>query len=107
MSDIWKDPSVQAALKAGRDVEDIAVLACPNCGQWGYYNEGSHFYCRHCNRGWACLTEDEEPPDDRPYMYLEGFTTLADTVTVTTDGYDNETQPKDGNLTGDNGGNGG
>jgi hypothetical protein len=91
--DIWKDPAVQAALKEGRSADDIAVLPCPNCGEYGYYNEGSHFYCRFCNKGFSCLTEDEEPPEGVPYLYLEGHTTLADTVTDVTDGYHNRTRP--------------
>src|ERR1017187_7390401 len=48
MKDIWKDPSVKGALKQGRSPDDIMVMACPQCGEWGYYNQGSHFYCRHC-----------------------------------------------------------
>lgn len=94
MSDIWKDPNVKAALKEGRPAEDIAVLSCPKCGQWGYYNQGSSFWCRHCKQGWYCCSEGEEPPPDRQSLYLDGFTSLADTVTVTTDGYDNETLPR-------------
>jgi hypothetical protein len=93
INDIWKDPNVQAALKDGRPAEDIAVLSCPKCSRWGYYNQGSHFWCRFCKQGWHCVTEGEEAPDDRQYMYLDGFTSLADTVTVTTDGYDNMTLP--------------
>lgn len=89
--DIWKDPNVKAALKDGRPAEDIAVLSCPKCGRWGYYNQGSHFYCRHCKQGWYCCSGEEEPPPFRQYLYLEGSTSLADTVTVTTEGYDNET----------------
>lgn len=92
INDIWKDPGVKAALKDGRPADNIAVLSCPKCGRWGYYNEGSGFWCRFCKRGWQCCTEDEEAPD-RPYLRLEGFTSLADTVTVPTEGYDNETLP--------------
>ncbi len=82
MSDIWKDPNVKAALKDGRQPDDIAVLSCPKCGRWGYYNQGSHFYCRHCRAGWYVCSDDEEPPVDRPCMRPDGFTTLADTVEV-------------------------
>lgn len=92
INDIWKDTNVKAALKDGRPAEDIAVLSCPKCDRWGYYNQGSYFWCRFCKQGWFCCTEGEEPPTDRQYLHLDGFTTLADTVTVTTDGYDNETK---------------
>jgi hypothetical protein len=80
MADIWKDPDVRAALKEGRSAEDIAVLACPKCGKFGYYNQGSHFYCRACKQGWYCCSEGEEPPADRQYLVLDGFLSLADTV---------------------------
>ena len=91
VNDIWKCPSVMAALKSGRSADDIAVLRCPNCDKWGYYNQGSNFWCRFCKLGWYCCTEDEAPPTDRQYLYLGAFTTLADTITETTDGYDNRT----------------
>ena len=80
MSDIWKDPRVKAALKSGRSSDDIAVLDCPKCGQSGYYNQGSHFTCLKCDKTWYCCSEGEEPPDDRPYMWLGDVRTLADTV---------------------------
>ena len=92
INDIWKDPQVQEALKDGRSADDIAVLACPECGCWGYYNEGSHFSCRFCDKSWHCLTEDEPPHEGIPCMYVDSHTSLADTVTETTDGYHNETQ---------------
>lgn len=78
--DIWKDPNVKAALKEGRPAEDIAVLTCPKCREWGYYNQESHFSCRYCKCGFYYCSEGEDPPDDRPYLILDGFTTLADTV---------------------------
>lgn len=91
VNDIWKDPEVRAALKDGRAATDIAVLACPKCGRWGYYNQGSHFWCRFCKQGWYCCSEEETPPLDRQYMRADSFTSLADTITVPTDGYENET----------------
>lgn len=94
INDIWKDPSVKAALKDGRPTSDIAVLSCPKCSRWGYYNQGSTFWCRFCKERWECLTEDELPsPRGGQYLYLEGFTSLDDTVTECTDGYDNFTRP--------------
>lgn len=78
--DIWKDPAVKCALKEGRFVDDIRVMECPKCNLWGYYNEGSSFSCRFCDRTWRVTTE-----------MAEDSITLADTVTVTTDGYHNET----------------
>jgi hypothetical protein len=92
-NDIWKDPHVKAALKDGRAPEDIAVLPCPSCGRYGYYNQGSHFTCRFCRDTWLCLSEGAEPPaDGRPWLRLDAEATLADTTTEPTEGYDNETR---------------
>lgn len=92
-NDIWQQLEVKQALKEGRPADDIAVLSCPDCGRWGYYNQGSGFSCRFCNKSWLCLAEGEWQPDGVACIRLEeeGFTTLADTVTETTDGYHNET----------------
>jgi len=82
--------SVKAALKEGRSAYDIAVLRCPKCGRWGYYNEGSHFYCRFCKQGFYCCGPEEDVPATRPYLFFDGRTTLADTVTETSDDYENK-----------------
>lgn len=89
MADIWKDPMVQEALKDGRSADDIQVIACPKCGEWSYWNEGSHFSCRFCNQTWYVYGPDND--------HFENVS-LSDTVTVTTDGYDNQTlaNPRDG-----------
>ena len=78
--DIWKDPAVKEALKEGRSSDDIRVMDCPKCNQWGYYNEGSSFSCRFCDKTWRVTDE-----------MAQDSITLSDTVTVTTDGYNNET----------------
>lgn len=93
-NDIWRDVNVKARLKEGIPAEDIGVLSCPKCGRWGYYNQGSSFWCRFCDQSFYCCSEDEEPPD-RPYVMLDGFTSLADTVTDPTDGYYNETRNRE------------
>jgi len=76
----WDDPEVKAALKAGRPPSDIAILECPDCGVEGYYNQGSHFYCRECKAGFSVVSEDEDPPVDRRYLVLNGddFPTMLD-----------------------------
>jgi hypothetical protein len=81
-NDIWKDPMVCEALKDGRSVNDIMVIACPECNRYGYYNEGSHFSCRFCNETFHVTDSDEFEP-----------VTLVDTITETTEGYHNETMP--------------
>lgn len=93
-NDIWKDPSVVAALKDGRPPDDVMVMACPKCNRYGYYNQGSNFWCRFCKEGWYCCSEGEESPTDRQWLDLnmESPITLADTITDPTDGYHNETQ---------------
>lgn len=80
INDIWKDECVMDALKEGRSADDIRVISCPKCARWGYWNEGSHFSCRFCRNHWSVSTE-----------MADDSITLADTVTVTTEGYDNET----------------
>jgi hypothetical protein len=67
----WEDPNVTAALKAGRTPDEISLIECPACGVAGYYNDGSHFGCRSCGASYACITEDEEPPPDHPYLLID------------------------------------
>lgn len=94
VNDIWKDPGVLQALKAGRSADDIAVLACPICNRWGYYNEGSHFSCRFCRETWYVCSEDERRPAVKHMYPVDGHTTLADTITETIpDEYHNRTLP--------------
>lgn len=78
--DIWKDPMVKEALADGRPPEDIAVLSCPECGLQGYYNQGSHFSCRKCDKTFDTLSEDEEPQEGCRYVRIDECITLADTV---------------------------
>ena len=77
---VWKDPNVLAAMKAGRHLDDIAVLSCPRCGQFSYYNQGSWFTCRHCECSWYIIGEDEEPPLDASYMRVDWCTTMQDVL---------------------------
>lgn len=78
--DIWKDPGVKERLKEGRQAFDIQCLRCPECNNLGYYNQGSSFSCRFCD---LTFRVDVDMIDD--------MVSLADTVTETTDGYDNHT----------------
>lgn len=66
----YEDPMVKAAIKDGRDPSDIWLINCPACGQPSYYNQGSHFTCRLCQKGWVCITEEEEEPADGSYISL-------------------------------------
>lgn len=92
--DIWKDPNVKAALKEGRSPDDIMVLDCPKCGRYGYWNQGQGFFCRFCNFSFLCVNDDHPGPLGVRKVFTEHAITLADTVTITTDGYNNETQPR-------------
>ena len=92
INDIWKDPCVRDALRDGRTPGDIAVLACPKCNRFGYYNQGTSFWCRFCRLGFEVISEDEEFPAHRQFVRLDGHLTLDDTVTETTVDYDNETR---------------
>ena len=66
----WDDVNVKSRLKSGHPPSDIMLLDCPNCGCAGYYNQGSHFTCSQCDCGYAVITEDEDPPEDRAYIVL-------------------------------------
>lgn len=71
---------VQEALKE-RSADDIFVMACPDCGKWSYYNQGSHFSCRFCERGFYVLGDDESAEDKAvPCIHAENACTLADTI---------------------------
>lgn len=78
-ADIWQDPLIRSLLKE-RPADDIQVMDCPVCGRMSYYNQGSHFTCRFCDRTWYVFSEGEEPPDDRPSMSADSMRSLADTV---------------------------
>jgi hypothetical protein len=47
--DPWCDPMVKAALKDGRQPNDIFIICCPDCNRYTYYNQGSYFDCRFCD----------------------------------------------------------
>jgi hypothetical protein len=52
------DPNVVAAIHEGRHAEDIMLLDCPWCGVPSYWNEGSHFTCRACDRTISVCDDD-------------------------------------------------
>lgn len=89
--DIWKDPCVKEALKNGRFAGDIAVLECPECNNWGYYNEGSTFSCRFCDLTFYVVSEGDDRREGVRTVSADEVIRLDDTVTETTDGYHNRT----------------
>ena len=81
MGNIYENPGVKAALKSGRQPDDIAILACPGCGELGYYNQGSWFSCVSCKRSYHVVTQDEADDDDygaTRTLVLDECMTLAD-----------------------------
>lgn len=42
--DAWDDPNVREAIRT-RSPHLIMLICCERCGNYGYYNEGSHFSC--------------------------------------------------------------
>src|ERR1041385_6005446 len=79
---VWSDPRVNEAFKDGRGPDDISVLRCPACLAYSYYNDGSHFTCHRCDAGYTCITEDEEPPVDRPYIILDEVLNMDDVISA-------------------------
>jgi hypothetical protein len=79
---VWDDPDIKAALAEGREPGDIAVLNCPDCGRIGYYNEGSHFYCRHCDKGFRVLVQEEMHELDDPDCNRSAVIVLEETLTL-------------------------
>lgn len=51
----WLDPNVREALDEGRSASDISLICCGRCGNYGYYNDGSHFTCGVCD--WTAAGE--------------------------------------------------
>lgn len=52
------DETVMAAIREGRHADDIYLLDCPYCGVPSYYNQGSHFTCRICDRTIGVADDD-------------------------------------------------
>ena len=42
------DPNVARELKDGRLASDIMLIGCPYCGDFTYYNQGTHASCSYC-----------------------------------------------------------
>jgi len=55
---IEDDATIIAAIREGRHADDIYLLNCPWCGVPSYYNQGSHFTCRICDRN-VIVTDDD------------------------------------------------
>ena len=55
---IDEDETVVAAIREGRHANDIWLLDCPYCGVPSYYNQGSHFTCRVCDRTIGVADDD-------------------------------------------------
>lgn len=53
----WDDPNVKAALKQ-RGSSHVCLICCEQCGNYGYYNEGSHFSCSVDGCEWSVSGED-------------------------------------------------
>lgn len=72
---IEEDETIIAAIQEGRHADDICLLDCPYCGVPSYYNEGSHFTCRICSRGFSVVDDDSGRNTD---VSIDDMYTLAD-----------------------------
>ena len=52
------DETIIAAILEGRHADDIYLLDCPWCRVPSYYNQGSHFTCRICERTVQVVDDD-------------------------------------------------
>jgi len=84
---VWRDCDVISAMNDGRTLDDICVLNCPICGQLSYYNQGSSFYCKPCDKGFVCLSEDETPPSNERYVRLDYILTMEDVADAECEDY--------------------
>ena len=87
---VWSDPNVVEAFRDGRTADDICVLNCVQCGALSYYNLGSWFTCRHCDRTWFVANEDEVEEcvtEGRPYILVDVLLTMADVVEAECEDY--------------------
>lgn len=66
---------IVAAIREGRHADDIQLFDCPYCGVPSYYNEGSHFSCRVCERTFGVIDDDSGRNND---INLDDVYTLAD-----------------------------
>lgn len=53
-----EDPTVIEAISEGRHADDIYIIACPFCGCYSYWNQGSHADCRNCGANLYELTDE-------------------------------------------------
>lgn len=72
---IEDDETVIAAIREGRHAEDIWLINCPWCAVPSYYNQGSHFTCRVCDRTVNVVDDDSGRNTD---VSAEDAFTLAD-----------------------------
>ena len=50
----FKDPNVKLRLAEGVLACDVWLIECMACGNYSYYNQGSHFNCSVDKCGWSC-----------------------------------------------------
>jgi hypothetical protein len=56
----WHEsPLIRAAVRDGRQPDDIAVVACDRCGSISYCNQGSHCACEWCAASLDHLTDPD------------------------------------------------
>lgn len=85
---VWDDPNVKDAFNSGRTADDICVLNCPICGQISYYNQGSSFFCRHCDKGFYVRSDDEDPAEIvGTYVNINCTLTMADVAAAECEDY--------------------
>ena len=79
MSSILEDSRVRRKLADATPADDILVLKCPDCAEWGYYGDASTFHCRFCGTNFACIPPGGVPPN-WSYILVDKTITVADVL---------------------------
>ena len=72
----WEDPNVKAALKQ-RGSSHVALIQCFRCGNYSYYNEGSHFSCSVDGCDWSTSGDElDRIIDNGEVITLDDYTDM-------------------------------
>ena len=80
MSSILEDPKVKLLVGMRVSEDEILVLKCPDCGEYGQYDDASYFFCRNCEMGYRCLPVGADTTGYGRYITIDKTITVADVL---------------------------